>query len=79
MQNAVAIESIIHYVEAAGMGRYPMERTITLSRRPDAITVTTTAARLALRIAEAVDAAYNGRIELTCSAPNGYLSIDWSR
>lgn len=79
MQNAVAFESIVHYVEAAGMGRHPMERTISLTRQPEAITVTTTAVRLALRIAEAIDAAYNGQIELTCAAPDGYLAITWSR
>lgn len=79
-ENASEIEGIATTVEAGTLGRHPLERLMRVSRDTSGrIAIATTGTRLARNIVEAVDARFNGCVELTYTADGSHVLIYWSR
>lgn len=79
-ENAREIEGIAATVEACGLSRHPLERLMTVTRdHSGQIAIATTGTMLARDIVEAVDARFNGRVDLTYTADGSHVFIHWSR
>ena len=78
-QHASEIEVIASDVAANLWGRHPMERLMAYSSDSmGRIEIATTGTNLALGIVEAVDARFNGRVEMTYAPDGAHVTIHWS-
>jgi NMD protein affecting ribosome stability and mRNA decay len=73
------IEGLVRNVEEREKAEHALKRVIAIRREGDGIVVTTTDARLARGIGEAVHHAYQGELDYVFTEAENVLRVSWSR
>jgi hypothetical protein len=78
-KHAEEIRGLVRNIEEREKQEHPLKRVMAIREEPDGIVVTTTDARLARGIGEAVEHAYRGKLDYRFSEAENVLRVDWRR
>jgi NMD protein affecting ribosome stability and mRNA decay len=73
------IRGLVHNLEEREKSEHPLKRIMAIARDGDAVVVTTTNARLARGIGEALQHAYRGELDYRFTETENVLRVDWRR
>jgi hypothetical protein len=73
------ILSLAHHVEEREKREHPLKRIMAVREEPGALVVTTTDARLARGIGEALEHAYKGELDYRFGETENVLRVSWER
>jgi hypothetical protein len=77
--HAAEIQGLVRNLEEHEKSEHPLKRIMSVRAEPDALVVTTTSARLARGIGEALQHAFRGELDYRFSEAESVLRVDWSR
>jgi len=77
--HAEEIRGLVRNLEEREKKEHPLKRIMDVQAEPDALVVTTTNARLARGIGEALQHAFHGELDYRFSEAESVLRVDWAR
>lgn len=78
-QHADELCGLVRNTEELEKSEHPLERLIAISDSADGLDVTTTGLHLAQRIGHALEAAYDGELQIHYNHEEYYVDIHWQR